>query len=633
MSNRSVGTRARVFAWAVIVAGGLAGWSLLLRARVEAWNWPAIVVLGSMAVATAAVSLARRTHLPTVVVFQSGAAFLYALFLLSDPASVCVVIWLNTAADWAINRRRPLKVFFNLGQLTLALAAAVAVRDAVRPGFVVLDGVDPRTMAAVALSVTAFVAVNLSLAQIVTNLTNRRSWYRLDGLTVPGLLNEVLCVASGIGMALLWWLEPWLVTLGALPLWIFMSLLATLGRREQLLSIRERELDSLQGLGLRIGAELEAGPLGVEVVRVAREGLQASGALLALLDATHEKLVVRAHHGLESPPPPRLEVSRLADGFFETGSIRRIEGFAGERELYPELRFLPAAGMLCAPLRIRGRSEGLLVVWRDGRRRPFDADDVRRLETLVRFVNVALSNSALIGETRQMEERLRSSDRLSAMGMLVSALTDQLGRPLASVIERTEAALSGGPQPARRAWLEEALAETRRALGIVEGLRAHAANPRPERRRVDVNEIVDAALDSLEPTLGASGTELVRRLDPSLPAIPADPHQLRQLLDHLLATALRRLESRRRGRRLEIETRLEDARLVVVVSDNGPGPSAETGLGLALCQAIVGAHGGRIRDRSGGPGQGGRLRVELPVSPGKDTPGAGTATGPESTSR
>ncbi len=409
--------RALVFAWGVVISGAGVGIHLLLQTRPEAWNWPAIAVFGSMTLATSAVSLTHRTHLPKGIAHQAGTAFFCALFLLSDPASVCLLIWIASAADWAMNRRGPLKALFNLGQLTLALGAALAVRETLRPGFSTLDGVDPRTMAAAALSIVAFVAVNMFLTQVVSNLANHRPWLQPEGLTLSGVLNEGLCLATGLGMAVLWWVEPWLSVLGAMPLWIVMLLLVALSRREQQLALRERELESLQGLGLRIGSELDVERLWDEVVRVTSAGLQASGALLAFLDPADASLVVRAHHGLPTPPGPRLRISRLGDGFFETGTIRLVEPFdAKERELYPELDFLPASGMLCAPLAIPGRREGLLVVWHGGRRRAFDADDVRRLDTLVRFVNVALSNAELVAEKepRRRRRRLASAGPLSS---------------------------------------------------------------------------------------------------------------------------------------------------------------------------------------------------------------------------
>ena len=167
------------------------------------------------------------------------------------------------------------------------------------------------------------------------------------------------------------------------PLWLVLLLLQVLSRREQALAAGEAELRSLQDLGLEIGTELDERRLWRSTVRIATDALQASGALLASLDSTREELRVLAHLGIRPAPPPRLAVSRLADGFFETGRIRVVEDFPRERDVYPELSFIEATGLLLAPLEILGRSDGLLVLTHGQRRRPFDADDARRPRTEV----------------------------------------------------------------------------------------------------------------------------------------------------------------------------------------------------------------------------------------------------------
>ena len=134
-------------------------------------------------------------------------------------------------------------------------------------------------------------------------------------------------------------------------------------------------------------------------------------------------------------------------------------------------------------------------------------------------------------------------------------------------------------------------------------------------------------------------------VDPSLPLVEADPHQLCQLFTNLLINAFEALDG---GGAVTVTARegvIDDdigagaephpptPSLVVEVADDGPGVPPEltdrifnpffttkpqgSGLGLAIVRKIVDAHDGRI-DIVSGAGRGTRFRVTLPVSGGHE---------------
>ncbi|ANM31942.1 hypothetical protein ABI59_23820 [Acidobacteria bacterium Mor1] len=621
---------ARAYVWSVILAGSALGVALIARGEPYHWDWSAIAVFGVLAVVSSTLTLSRRDHLPTRITHQVGAAFWQALFLIVGPAATCLPLWTSILADWGLNRRRPLTGFFNLAQLTLALAAGWGVRHLLDPGFEGLDSTAPWALIAAFASLVVLALINQLLTVVVTNLANRRPFYSLRPITRVGLLAELLCAVYGLTLALFWTINPWLLTLGIAPIGLLLLLLMMLSRREQELERHQADLDSLQGLGLEIGSELDEHRVRAAVVRTATDALQASGALLAAPDPQGKHLVVQAHLGLRPVPAATLPLSRFSDGFFETGQIRVVEDFEAQRDLYPDLRFLEGvSGVLCAPVRILGRRDALLVLTRGRRRRPFDDDDCKRLGTLVRFVNMALSNAQLVTEQKQLHEHLLQSEKISALGMLVSGVAHELKNPLTSVIGFCELLMMKESDPGKRRGLDKVRSEAHRSVRIVNQLLSFSRKRVVEKRLANVNDVLDRVIELKAHDLQMRNIELQRRYAPVLPPVWIDDHQFEQVFLNLVNNAEHALRDRDQPRRLIVETRAERERVGILFIDNGPGlpreqinqvflpffttkPAGEgTGLGLSLCHGIVTEHGGSI-DFDSAAGQGTTLRIEIP---------------------
>jgi CheY-like chemotaxis protein len=171
-----------------------------------------------------------------------------------------------------------------------------------------------------------------------------------------------------------------------------------------------------------------------------------------------------------------------------------------------------------------------------------------------------------------------------------------------------------------------------RCARIVRNFLALARQHPPERRRVSLNQIVEQALELLAYPLRVDGVQVVRELDPELPPLQADPHQLHQVLVNLISNAHHAMRETPSPRQLTVRTRgdHESGRVCLDVADSGPGIAPEvvsrifepffttkpagqgTGLGLSLCQGIIESHHGTIRvDTTVAPGT--MFRVELPL--------------------
>lgn len=224
-------------------------------------------------------------------------------------------------------------------------------------------------------------------------------------------------------------------------------------------------------------------------------------------------------------------------------------------------------------------------------------------------------------------QRLRSQEeRMAVVGKLAAGLAHELNNPLASIALFAQHALQRvEPGHPLADHLGTVLRNADLCKKIVRDLLEYARQRPPERRRVELPELLGDVLRTLEPQAQASKVQLAaERVPAGTPTAFGDPDQLRQVLVNL---GLNAIEAMSGGGRLTFRAAPAGARIAVDVEDTGPGiPEEEhdrifsafhttkpegTGLGLTVARDLVSAHGGEIRVRSA-PGAGSTFTVELP---------------------
>ncbi|MGH9405166.1 MAG: ATP-binding protein [Terriglobia bacterium] len=169
--------------------------------------------------------------------------------------------------------------------------------------------------------------------------------------------------------------------------------------------------------------------------------------------------------------------------------------------------------------------------------------------------------------------------------------------------------------------------ETATLESLVDEFSKFARFPVSEPVPSDLNQIIESALCVFNGRL--SGVRLHRDLAANLPAVRADPEQMKRAVVNLVDNAAEAMESSP-VKEIWVRTRLDPDREVVsvVVADSGPGISSEvkerlflpyfstkqrgTGLGLAIVSRIVSEHHGAIRVEENRPA-GSQFIIELPL--------------------
>jgi two-component system, NtrC family, sensor histidine kinase HydH len=218
-------------------------------------------------------------------------------------------------------------------------------------------------------------------------------------------------------------------------------------------------------------------------------------------------------------------------------------------------------------------------------------------------------------EQERLQDALRRSEHLAALGRLLAGVAHEVRNPLAgirSTIQLWQRLPDAAHTPES---LEAIIAAVDRLNAIVSRLLYFSRADNAERHPVHLNEILNETLDLLAAQAKNQGIVLERDLATDLPPVVGSANALRQVVLNLLTNAFQAMPH---GGRLRCSSRFRpQGRLAEVrVADTGPGVPEEvrahlfepfvttrpdgTGLGLALCREIVQSHGGRIELETAG---------------------------------
>jgi len=230
-------------------------------------------------------------------------------------------------------------------------------------------------------------------------------------------------------------------------------------------------------------------------------------------------------------------------------------------------------------------------------------------------------------EIRDLQERVRRSERLASLGRLAAGVAHEIRNPLSSIrgfAQFFQNRFKG--QEKEQEYAAVMVREVDRLNRVITELLDFARPKEPHRESHNLQEILEQTLKVLEPELARRNIGVEKKLDASLPRILADRDQLSQAFLNLMLNALESMEGEGKLR-ISLESEGASA-LTISIADTGKGIPPEdlervfepffstkrkgTGLGLAIVHQIVENHKGQIRVESR-EGEGTTFRITLPI--------------------
>src|ERR1035438_8704575 len=285
--------------------------------------------------------------------------------------------------------------------------------------------------------------------------------------------------------------------------------------------------------------------------------------------------------------------------------------------------------LLFVPMIAQSEVIGVLELDQDDRMRDFTADEQALAQHLGNQIGVAIR----LLDQRSVQEQLFRTEKMAAVGRLISGVVNELQAPLASITNLAHRALEkarGGPAEREVSAIS---AEAAKASGIVSRLVSYAAAEQAEARPVDISALLRTLIEFREGDWKATGIRVRDLTSRESLFVLGSQGQLEQVFLNLFVHAEQSLAGAEQ-KSITIRTSTLAKRLLVEISFTSPAElrkPEDTAAVLGVTRSVIAGHGGEVRllEKTNADPQ---FEVELPVLV-RERGAAGSSSAPRDASR
>jgi CheY-like chemotaxis protein len=266
--------------------------------------------------------------------------------------------------------------------------------------------------------------------------------------------------------------------------------------------------------------------------------------------------------------------------------------------------------LLFVPMIAQSEVIGVLELDQDDRVRDFTADEQALAQHLGNQIGVAIR----LLDQRSVQEQLFRTEKMAAVGRLISGVVNELQTPLASITSLAHNALEKARGGAAEREVTAIAAEAAKAAGMVSRLVSYAAAEQAEARPVDISALLRRLLAFREGDWKATGIRVRDLTSRDALLVLGSQGQLEQVFLNLFVHAEQSLAGAEQ-KSITIRTSVLAKRLLVEISFTSPSElrkPEDMAAVLGVTRSVIGGHGGEVRliEKSHSDP---RFEVELPA--------------------
>jgi two-component system NtrC family sensor kinase len=356
-----------------------------------------------------------------------------------------------------------------------------------------------------------------------------------------------------------------------------------------------------------------------------------------------ETLTLRrvAGFGYDSPVGRGLAEFQVPQEFFDTVKSSRAQVIT-----HQHLPHLPSA--IAEFVRAERLQSWLwLVLWANDKvvgtlgvssrnAREFTAGEEALLVAIGRQLANTIEKIRLYEEARRAyedlsrtQEQLLQSEKMSAIGQLISGVAHELNNPLTAILGYAQLLENEELDDRSRDFVSKLYRQAQRTHKIVQNLLSFSRQRKPQKQSVDLRRVLEETLALRDYDLKLNNIAVEREFESPLPAVTADPHQIEQVFLNIINNAVDAMLEVARGGSLHVHVSARNGFVSAEFRDSGPGirdakrifdpfyttkgVGKGTGLGLSICYGIMKEHQGEISAQNAGD-RGAIITVKLPAA-------------------
>lgn len=253
--------------------------------------------------------------------------------------------------------------------------------------------------------------------------------------------------------------------------------------------------------------------------------------------------------------------------------------------------------------------------------------------------NAALVNMIDISRVKEMEQLLRVQDKMTSLGRVAAGIAHEIRNPLSGIniylntLEKIYGNVDNSDKI--KGIIRQMQSASHKIESIIKRVMDFSKPTEPKRILTDINQPIKEAIDLSSVTLRKSGVTMESDLAEDLPRCFADPQLIEEVTLNLITNAAEAMKNMQDSKKLGIATRMEADRIIITISDSGPGvpvhlrervldpfystKNGSTGIGLSISHRIIRDHRGTLKIAESKWG-GAEFTIEIPLqSPEEST--------------